>query len=521
MKKRLNLLILLVFCIGNSTIAQTNTKPNILFMIADDAGTDFSAYGCQWVKTPGFDRIAKEGVLFNNAFTPNAKCAPSRSCILTGRNPWQLDEAMNHNIYFPNHFMSFMECLAKHQYYTGHTGKGYGPGKALDPTGKDRLITGKEYASKLMASVPTTHIGKTDYVGNFQDFLANNNAAMPWAFWVGFAEPHRFYEYGSSIRAGKKTSQVTRVPTYWPDTDTTRTDLLDYGLEIEYMDSQIVRMLDVLEKNGILDNTIVIFTSDHGMPFPRVKGNQYYHSNRIPLAIRYGKNVKNPGRVIEDHVNFTDLAPTFLDLAGIKAGESGMMPFIGSSLMPLLKSGKNGVTDTKRNFTLVGQERHDIGRPLDQGYPIRGLNKNGFLLLKNYETSRWPVCNPETGYLNTDGGATKSYLLDQRRKGYNKYFWSLCFGKRPMYELYDIRKDQDCVNNLADKPAFKTVLATMEKEMEAKLLAQGDLRMLGYGTVYEKYPLVTNNGFYESYFKGVKGITGWVTPSDYELNSLD
>ena len=107
-------------------------RPNILFAIADDASySTFGAYGCDWVKTPAFDRVAKQGVLFTNAFTPNAKCAPSRSCILTGRNSWQLEEAGNHMAYFPAKFKSFPEVLSENGYQVGYTGKGWGSWNCL------------------------------------------------------------------------------------------------------------------------------------------------------------------------------------------------------------------------------------------------------------------------------------------------------------------------------------------------------------------------------------------------------
>ena len=106
MKNTTAFLILLIFVnlifTGCKTKPEPPKKPNFLFAIADDASwKHFGAYGCDWVKTPAFDRVASEGVLFTRCYTPNAKCAPSRSCILTGRNSWQLEEAANHSPLFP------------------------------------------------------------------------------------------------------------------------------------------------------------------------------------------------------------------------------------------------------------------------------------------------------------------------------------------------------------------------------------------------------------------------------------
>jgi N-sulfoglucosamine sulfohydrolase len=484
-------------------------------MVADDAGVEMSAYGCQWVQTPGFDQIARQGILFQNAFTPNAKCAPSRSCMLTGRNPWQLDAAMNHNIFFPNYFKTFPEVLAQNGYAVGYTGKGYAPGKAFKEDGSKRELIPNFFA-KHKTTPPTPHISNNDYAANFADFLQTTQG-QPWCFWVGFTEPHRAYEYESGLKKGnKKREMLDKIPAYFPDNDTVRVDLLDYAFEIEYMDSHVVSILKQLETTGQLANTIIVFTSDHGMPFPRVKGNQYLPANRVPMAVMWPNGIKNPGRTLTDYVNMTDLAPTFLEAAGITPAQSGMRPMIGKSWFSLFNSTKNGQVEAGRNFQLVGQERHDIGRPRDEGYPIRGMHKNGFLYLKNYTPDRWPACNPETGYLNTDGGATKTLILNQRRRGSDRGHWQLCFGKRPTEELYDLHRDPDCVRNLAQLSQYQATIKAMRQEMETHLRAQGDLRMLGYGQLYEQYPLVENNQFYERYMKGEKLNTGWVNADDFE-----
>jgi len=120
-----------------------------------------------------------------------------------------------------------------------------------------------------------------------------------------------------------------------------------------------------------------------------------------------------------------------------------MHPFAGKPIFNIFNSTKNGQVETTRDYVLVGQERHDLGRPHDVGYPIRGIHKNGMLYLKNYEPDRWPVCNPETGYLNTDGSVTKTFILNQRRIGVEKKYWKLCFGHRVSEELYDVMKDPE------------------------------------------------------------------------------
>ena len=515
--KKILYLLLLAPCLAVET--SENSRPNILFIVADDAGIDMGAYGRTWVKTPAFDRIAKEGLLFQNAYTPNAKCAPSRSCMLTGRNPWQLDAAMNHMIYFPDYFKVYPEVLHENGFHVGYTGKGYAPGKTLYPDGTHRELLIKAY-QEYKTTPPTPHISNNDYAANFKDFLEQRDGKS-WAFWLGFTEPHRAYEYGSGVRLGnKKLQDIDKIPAYFPDSDTTRNDLLDYAFEIEYMDKQVAKVLAILEKEGQLENTLILFTSDHGMPFPRVKGNQYENANHIPMAMLWKRGIKNPGRVIEDYVSMTDLAPTFLELAGISPKASGMRPFAGKSLLNIFHSSLSGQVDSQRNYQLVGMERHDFGRPKDQGYPIRGIHQDGFLYLKNYEPDRWPACNPETGYLNCDGGAIKSYVLNQRRNGMDSYFWDLCFGKRPLEELYDLKNDPDCINNLALNPKHAKRKTKMSTAMETKLTQEGDLRMAGYGHLYELYPGANIVGFYERFMAGEKFNLGWVNATDFEKEPI-
>ena len=113
-------------------------------------------------------------------------------------------------------------------------------------------------------------------------------------------EPHRGYEFGSSLKAGKDINQIDSVPSFWPDNETVRTDMLDYALEIEHFDKHLVAILQILEAAGELENTIVIVTADHGMPFPRAKGQEYEYSNHVPFAMTWKKGITKTGREIKD-----------------------------------------------------------------------------------------------------------------------------------------------------------------------------------------------------------------------------
>ncbi len=505
--------------ISARALAET-PRPNILFAIADDWGAHAGAYGTRWVKTPGFDRIAREGILFRNAYTPMAKCAPSRAIVLTGRHLWQNEEAGNHMAYFPPKLKSWPEVLIDHGWHMGITGKGWGPGVANDAQGKPRQMTGKPFNARKAAG-PTPAIANNDYAANFVDFLDAAPKGQPWCFWYGCQEPHRNYEFQSGVKkGGKQLTELDRLPEYWPDNETVRHDVLDYAYEVEHMDAHLVRMLAELERRQLLSNTLIIVTSDHGMPFPRVKGYAYHDSNHVPLAVRWPDGLRHPGRTVTDFVDFTDLAPTILDVAGISWKESGMQPITGKSLRAIIESEKSGQVIAERDHVLVGKERTDVGRPGNQGYPIRGIVTASHLLLKNYEPSRWPAGNPETGYLDTDGSPTKSLILDRGRSDREDKYWRWNFGMRPSLELFDLQTDSDCVRNLADSMSQVERLKQLESRMETELKAQGDPRMFGNGQVFDNYLPTQGDGFYEKFQRGEKVNAGWVSPTDFEKEAI-
>ena len=499
-------------------------KPNILFALADDWSYGHAgAYGCRWAKTPAFDRVAREGILFTHAYTPTAKCAPSRSCILTGRNPWQLKAAANHICYFPPEFKTYAEALAGHGYFAGMTQKGWGPGVAKDAAGKPRQMVGRPFNQRT-APPPATGISRNDYAGNFEDFLDAAPKGRPWCFWYGSVEPHRGYEYGSGVaKGGKRLSDVDRVPVCWPDNEVVRNDMLDYAFEVEHFDRHLGRMLALLQERGLLDNTLVVVTSDNGMPFPHDKGQAYEDANHLPLAAMWKQGIRNPGRVVDDYVSFIDYAPTFIEVAGLPWSETGMAPAAGRSLTDVFFAEKAGRVNPSRDHVLIGKERTDIGRPHDGGYPIRGLVKDETLYLHNFEPSRWPGGNPETGYLDADGGPTKTEVLKARTDPKQGRFWRLCFGKRPAEELYDLKKDPDCAGNLAEHTDYQDLKAKLKQQLFDELKAQEDPRMFGQGQVFEEYPYADERvrGFYERYLKGEKLQAGWVNESDFEKAPLD
>ena len=512
------LALALVICACGSGPPEAPEKPNILIAIADDASyPHMGAYGTAWVSTPHFDRVARDGVLFQNAYTPNAKCAPSRASILTGRNSWQLGAAGNHMAFFPPEFKSYPEALAENGYFVGMTAKGWSPGVANDADGNPRHLAGTPFSDRE-ADPPTSRMGRTDYAANFEDFMNAAPEDEPWAFWYGAWEPHRAYEFRSGAeKGGKSLAEIDEVYPIWPDSETVRHDILDYAFEIEHFDMHLGRILASLEERGELANTLVIVTSDNGMPFPRAKAQEYELSNHLPLAMMWLDGVPHPGRSVDDFVSFVDLAPTIMDVAGVEWAATGMQPAAGRSLLDILRSPRSGQVDPARDHVLIGKERHDIGRPGDAGYPIRGIVKGNLLYLRNFEPDRWPAGNPETGYLAVDASPTKSEILNLRRSGGEDRYWQLAFGKREAEELYNLDNDPACVRNLASDleyaPAKESLAAQLVKELEA----QEDPRMFGDGDIFDAFPVATRwAGYYEKFMAGEIQVGTWIRESDID-----
>jgi arylsulfatase A-like enzyme len=456
--------------------AATPARPNVLFIIADDASCHFGeAYRCTWVKTPHIDRLAKQGLVFDHAYTPTSKCAPSRAAILTGRNPWQLEEAANHQPFFPAKFPAFSEVLAKAGIHTSGAGKTWGPGEAkfADGSPRDFVLGAGGGKNELNPGV------------GFAEFLKKRAPGTPFFYWFGSGYPHRGYKYNSGIESGKKTSDIDRVPAYWPDHDVIRRDMLDYAIEVEAYDTQVGSLVAALEASGEINNTLIIVTSDHGMPFPRVKGHTYDDAHRVPFVVSWPGRIVQPGRRVADFISFIDLAPTFLEVFGVDGAARGMAPITGRSFSDLLRNEPKG----ERSFVVLGRERNDVlarpGSPAGLGYPARAIREGNLFYVRNFAPNRWPCGDPDRDLRDTDDSPSKTFVA---QLGTQDPYWQHAFGKRPAEQLFDLAPDPDCVTNLVADPAFAAKAAALREKLMAELRRQQDPRALGQGDVFDQYP---------------------------------
>jgi len=467
MTRRYNRREFLAAAVAATAACGKTRPPNILFALADDQSwLHTSISGDPNVKTPNFDRIAREGLRFNHSYCASPSCTPSRSAILMGRHIWQAGEGGVLYGTLPPQIPLFPHLLADVGYHIGFAGKGWGPGE-WQAGGLTRPPIGKEYNRRKLEHPVSSGISDDNYAADFQDFIDDRPASAPFFFWFGSREPHRLYQEGFGVAQGKHLDAV-KVPPFWPDSKEVRGDILDYCAEIDWFDRQLGEMLGLLEKKGELDRTLVVVTSDNGMPFPRAKANLYDWGVRMPMAMRWPARIQ-PG-VTDDFASHIDLAPTFLEAAGLT-------PPAGTSGTSLLRTG------ARRDCVYTGMERHTWCRPEGATYPMRAIRTRDFLYIRNFKPDRWPTGGPDfvssnkTFHGDVDEGPTKTFMVAQPEK-YPRQF-EQSFGKRPEEELYDLAKDEFQMNNVAADGKYKEPKEKLWARLRKCLEETGDPRIAG------------------------------------------
>ncbi len=433
------------------------SRPNIVLFLTDDQSWMHTGVeGEATVETPAFDRIAREGVYFPNAFVANPRCSPSRAAILTGQHPWRLGPAAQFAQPFSADVDVFPLLLEEAGYAIAWTGKGWGPGDLKNGGWEDTDPLGKAYDQILTGPPRRTQGGrqpgkmevlkKIHYAANFEAFLDRRPRDRPFFFWCGSAHPHRPYNVASGRRSGKKLEEAT-VPPYLPDHQRIRIELLDYALEIDYADKHLGQMVEALEKRGLLENTLIVVTSDNGFGYPRAKGNLYDMGTRVPLAASWPVGVP-AGRVSQDLVSLVDLGPTFLELAGASVPDS----MSGRSLRSVLESEDSG---------LVDPERTQVYLAVEDEYPSRAIRTKEFLLIRNYLPEVEP---PGARFLsNYEDHADYERCIQY-------------FGKRPAVELYDVNQDPWQLNDLSRNAAYAETREQLASALSRFLRETGDER---------------------------------------------
>lgn len=466
--KRLFIITLLLATIQLLNAAEK--RPNIVFAIADDWGWPHAgAYGDKSLQTPVFDELAKEGILFDHAYVSSPSCTPSRGAILSGQHHWRLREGANLWGTLSKKIPLYTDLLRENGYLVGSMKKGWGPGN-YKSGGRKIEPAGKNYE-------------------NFEAFLEERKEGQPFCFWFGSHDPHRPYEPDIG---GKSGIDIKSIKLYGclPDHPTVRKDVADYLYEVNRFDREVGSLIARLKEIGEYENTIIVMTGDHGMPFPRCKGNLYDTGTRVPLAVTWKKGISNPFK-FSKFVSLTDLAPTFLEAAGVEIPDQ----MTGQSLMEIFSSDKKWVAEkNNRDFIVFGRERHTLAQkyPSKEGYPCRGIRTEKYLLIKNFKPSLWPAGVPNNStrgvqFSDCDFGPAKQFIIKNRDDANVLKYFDLCFNKRPKFELYDLAKDPEQLKNVADEEKYEDIKQELWGKLKNVLKESADPRVSGDKCKFSTY----------------------------------
>jgi len=505
------------------------SKMNILFLFADDWGRYAGCYAgldgrptiSDVVKTPNIDRVARNGVIFRNAFVAAPSCTPCRSSLLSGQYFFRTGGgAILEGATWDPKIPVYPLMLRDAGYFIGKSYKVWSPGVPADaPYGRQQYAyekAGKEMvkfsinASKRVRNGMSVDAAKQAIFeqvrDNFRAFLADNKSGAPFCYWFGPMMTHRPYEKdsGQALWGINPDSVKGKLPKFMPDVPEVRSDYADYMGEIQAWDTAVGVILDELKKSGQFENTLIVISGDHGMPgVPGGKCNLYDHGVAVPLIVM-GPGIKG-GRVVDDFVNMMDMAPTFLDVGGVKI--PGVMN--GHTIMPVLRSERSGLVDTNRTWVVTGRERHVAeARDGDLPYPMRAIRTKDFLYIRNFAPDRWPMGSPKfTGtadmpsiqtleknthisFADMDASPTKAWMIHQFGVSSWLWYYNYAFDKRPAEELYKIAQDPDETKNLSSDPKYAGPLKELREKLIKILTDAKDPRVTSKVIPFEHPPFV-------------------------------
>lgn len=396
-----------------SAQTQPTAKTNFIVFIADDmAWDDCGAYGHPKIQTPNLNQLAADGMKFNHAYLTCSSCSPSRASIITGRYPHSTGAHQLH-LPLPASQVTFVEKLKDAGYYTASAGKWH---LGTPTESKFDLVT-----TKLNEWVPT---------------LKQRPKDKPFFMWFAFTDPHRPYQ--RNIIERPHIHEDVSVPPYLPDTPEVRGDLALYYDEIARLDGVVGDVRKELNSQKVASNTVIVFLSDNGRPFPRCKTTVYDSGIRTPWIVAWPAQVK-AGSVCNSLISSVDLAPTVLELAGLPMEET----FQGKSFHKLLKSPEA----TTRGLIFAEHNWHDFE---DFGRAVRSPR---YKYIRNFYTDL-----PGTPPADAVRSDTYVKMLELRDAGKLTEDQQCCFQiPRQEVELYDMEADPHELHNLAGNPEYREV----------------------------------------------------------------
>lgn len=467
--RALSCLVIAAACLLPAPTNAAPPRPNILLILADNwRWPTAGALGDPLARTPTFDRIVREGVLFTHAFNPVPSCSPTRACLLTGRQAHELGERANLHSGFPRDPPVVTHLLREAGYEIGFSGKGWGPGDFAG-SGWTENPVGPRHA-------------------DFAAFHAGRDTTRPFFFWLGDTATATRGGTLPHLAAARQVLDPAAlvVPPDLPDCPEVRDDLLNYYGGVMALDTDAGRAVALLEQAGQLADTVVIYTSDNGWQMPRGLANCYDSGSRVPLAIRWGDHLA-AGRTVDAFVNIGDLGPTFLELAGLAPPAAMTMHGIRALL--------EGRPDpAPRDAVFMERERHANVRHDDVGYPMRAVRTRDFLYVRNLRPERWPAGDPDVFFIHgrpfgdVDTTRVKDFLLDHRDDPAQAAHVARIFGKRPGEELYDLRHDPQQLTNVAGASEHAATLARLRGRVDAWMRETHDPRVDPAYDAWDTFP---------------------------------
>ena len=407
--------------------AAAPSRPNIILIIADDLGAeDCGPFGHAKIRTPNLDRLARGGMKFTRAFLTCSSCSPSRTSMLTGRYPHATGAAELHQP-VPADQVAFTEALRAAGYWTAAAGKWH-----LGPHMKTRFDVVNEGGgpSGCEKWLPT---------------LKSRPEGKPFFLWLASFDPHRDYKPGAIPEPHRPEDAI--IPPYMPDTPKVRADFALYYDEIARMDGFLGQVLDELDRQKIAENTLILFTTDNGRPFPRCKTTVLDSGVRTPLIARWPAKIR-PGSVSGGLVSSVDFAPTFVEAAGAKPPAT----LQGKSFAALFAD----PDAPAREYAFAEHNWHDYTSHQ------RAVRDGRF----KYVATAWTEY-PLTPPADAVRSPTFVEMRQLRDEGKLTPDQMTVFNKpHPAEELYDVESDPHELRNLAADPAYAEHLARLRAALE-------------------------------------------------------
>ncbi|MCC5905619.1 MAG: sulfatase [Balneolaceae bacterium] len=415
---------------------EPDQRPNLVLIIADDmAWDDCGVCGHPNIKTPNIDKLARDGMMFHQAFLTTSSCSPSRASIITGTYPHQTDAEQLH-WELPADKVTFVEKLKEAGYWTAQAGKwhmGDHIKGRFDFLAEDNTDALRESVGELpQADGSGSHL--------WVPLLQHRPENQPFFLWLAAVDPHRGYQEGTIDEP--HTPEDVILPPYVPDTEKVRKDFAMYYDEISRLDEYTGRVVEELERQGVLDNTVILFISDNGRPFPRDKTTLHDSGIKTPWIISWPDAI-TPGTETESLVSVVDIAPTFLALSGLEAGDE----FVGRDFSPILSD----PSMTIRSHIYGQAHWHD-----HENF-VRSIRDERYNYIRNFFNDL-PATPPADALTSPTFAEIRRLEQSGELDAYQR---SLYFEPRPEEELYDVINDPHELNNLAEDPEYQQVLNRM------------------------------------------------------------